>query len=149
MKRIQIYTSIGLMLFLSTPLVAQTNQPPSRELLEVMLTALEECNQMAASLTYGIKVMEDNPGEFTLEQYNKGKESLERVKSCVKSLRRNLSNLKKGYQEWFNNPDISVTIRWMRLISITPRELQALFDDLGAKMANSLERFAALQEPEH
>lgn len=149
MKRIQIFTSIALLLFLSTPLVAQTNQPPDRGLLEAMLTALEECNQLAAYLTYGIKVMEDNPGEFTLAQYNKGKESLERVKSCVNSLRRNLSDLKKDYQGWFNNPGTSVTIRWMHLTSITPLELQALFDDLGAKMANALDRFAALQEPEH
>ena len=142
---------LPLFLFFSTflvmPSMAQGYQVPSRELVESLLKQLDECKKDLAQAEKEIGIMENNPGQYSLETYLFTKKYIKELKDCVKYSRGKLDNLRKDYPGWFNSPNAFEDIRlhWPRIN--TPKEIEEALARIDALVAKAVAQFQLLEEP--
>lgn len=143
---------LPLFLFFSTLLVmptwAQGYQVPSRELVESLLKQLDECKKDLAQAQKEIGIMENNPGQYTLDTYLLNKKFIKELKGCMKYCRGKLDTLRKDYPGWFNSPSAFADIRLQWPNMHTPKEIAAALDRMDALLAKAVAQFELLEEPE-
>lgn len=140
------YLLITLVLLFGIESVAQNYQPPSRERVETLLTKLETCKDALKDLESSIKYMEDNPGKFTLQQYNEAKLWRNMAKGCIDDTRRDLDDLRKDYPGWFSGPNSVMNLG--RGHEIRPKDLDRMLNEVSVKINKVLNRFKAIKSPE-
>jgi len=142
---------LPLFLFFSTflvmPSMAQGYQVPTRELVESLLKQLDECKKDLAQAEKEIGIMENNPGQYSLETYLFTKKYIKELKGCVKYSRGKLDTLRKDYPGWFNSPSAFSDIRmhWPRIN--TPKEIEEALARIDALVAKAVAQFELLEEP--
>ena len=90
-----------LSLILSAPMMAQGYPSPSRQLVQTLLEQLDECKKDLTQAEKEIGIMENNPGQYSLETYLFNKKFIKELKACIKSSRNQLETLRKDYPGWF------------------------------------------------
>lgn len=127
---------------------AQTYPIPSRELVQNLLEELDECKKNLERSENEIGIMENNPGQYSLELYLSTKAFIKELKACVKSNRAQLDLLRKDYPGWFNSPSAFADIRmsWPKIHS--PQEIADALARVEARMERVFARFEILQVPE-
>ncbi len=121
------------------------NQIPSEERVEELLQQIDNCKSLVTQTENNIKKMEDNPGSYTLAEYNAAKEFLDRVKTCLNTSRGELDSIRKEYPGWFNSP--SATMPLGRGKEVTPRSLEEELSAIGKKIKAALKALDAIDEP--
>lgn len=128
--------------------MAQGYQVPSRELVESLLEQLDECKKDLAQTEKEIGIMENNPGQYSLETYLFTKKYIKELKACMKFSRNQLDTLRKDYPGWFNSPSAfgDIRLNWPRIN--TPKEIEEALERMNELVAKALAKFEKLQEPE-
>lgn len=142
---------LPLFLFFSTfsvlPSMAQGYQVPSRELVESLLKQLDECKKDLAQAEKEIGIMENNPGQYSLDTYLFTKKYIKELKDCMKYSRGKLDTLRKDYPGWFNSPSAfgDIRLHWPKVN--TPKEIAEVLDRIDAQVAKAVAQFNLLDEP--
>ena len=142
---------LPLFLFFSTfsvlPSMAQGYQVPSRELVESLLKQLDECKKDLAQAEKEIGIMENNPGQYSLDTYLFTKKYIKELKDCMKYSRGKLDTLRKDYPGWFNSPSAfgDIRLHWPKVN--TPKEIAEALDRIDALVAKAVAQFDLLDEP--
>ncbi|MGI9550622.1 MAG: hypothetical protein ACR2MT_05440 [Aurantibacter sp.] len=126
---------------------AQNNQYPSQERVETLLEQIDECKEVLADTEKQIKTMEGDATNYSLADYQEAKNLVDRIKTCLSRNRGELDAIRKDYPGWFNSPSLSMPLKKGKTIS--PKELEKIFDEVEAKIKAAIERMNALAEPEH
>jgi len=133
---------------LVTPSIAQGYQVPSRELVENLLKQLDECKKDLAQAEKEIGIMENNPGQYSLDTYLFNKKFIKELKDCINYSRGKLDTLRKDYPGWFNSPSAFSDIRltWPKIHS--PQEIAEVVARIERAVNDVRARFDKLQIPE-
>lgn len=148
MKLKFIISPIVLLTFmLSAPMMAQGYQSPSRQLVQTLLERLDECKKDLTQAEKEIGIMENNPGEYSLETYLFNKKFIKELKACIKWNRDQLETLRKDYPGWFNSSSAFADIRvsWPRIHS--PVDMDTIIERMETALAQAVTRFEVLDEP--
>jgi len=136
-------------LLFSAEVVAQDYESPSRELIESLLTKLEDCKDNQKSLENNVINMELDPESVTLKEYNEAKRYAKNAKDCANFLRKKLDALRKDYPGWFNSPNATISVQKPKRRTITSREMQEYIDQANESLATILARLEALNPSGH
>ena len=128
--------------------MAQGYQVPSRELVESLLEQLDECKKDLAQAEKEIGIMENNPGQYSLDTYLFTKKYIKELNDCMKYCRGKLDTLRKDYPGWFNSPSAfgDIRLHWPKINS--PKEIEEALARMDELVAKALARFEKIQKPE-